>query len=579
MLAANVLPRLRRIAPGLDLFFNYRRENLRHDVQAGVSVAAVAVPVGIAYAQLAGFPPAIGLYSTILSMVAYALFGSSRQLMVGPDAATCALVAATLAPLAQGDSGKYEVLSVALTFLTGVFCILASRLKLGVLADFLSRPILTGFLNGIAVSIMLGQVGKLLGFTLDAQGVWALIVEIIQRLPNSHWPTLGVALGTFAVLTLSRRFLPRLPAVLVAMSVATLVVGLFGLQRHGVAVVGEVPAGLPHLMLPELRVPEIARLVFAAAGIALVSFSSATLTTRSFAAKNGYEVDTDRELAALGAANIGSALLGGFAISGADSRTATNDAAGGRTQFVSVVTAVTVGATLLFLTPALAFLPIAALGAVLVSAAMSLVDLKILRWLFRASRGEFALAIGTLFGVVVIGVIDAILIAVMMALLRFIRASARPRLQVLGRSQSEAGWYPVSLEQGLAVQPGVLLLRFDGPLVFFNAPHFKQEVLATVAHAPNVSWVVLDMLPVSKLDVTGITTLFELGNALHARGVRLTLAGRREELLAQAERRGIELADAERGRIFPTLKSALRAYRMLQAAPAVEAAPEVGSGA
>jgi len=579
MFKAGVLPRLRRIAPGLDLFFNYKRENLRYDVQAGVSVAAVAVPVGIAYAPLAGFPPAIGLYSTILSMVAYALFGSSRQLMVGPDAATCALVAATLAPLAQGDAGKYEVLSVALTFLTGVFCILASRLKLGVLADFLSRPILTGFLNGIAVSIMLGQVGKLLGFTLDAQGVWALILEIAQRLPNSHWPTLGVAIGTFAVLTLSRRYLPRLPAVLVAMSVATLVVGLLGLQRHGVAVVGEVPAGLPHLMLPELRVPEIARLVFAAAGIALVSFSSATLTTRSFAAKNGYEVDTDRELAALGAANIGSALLGGFAISGADSRTATNDSAGGRTQFVSVVTAVTVGATLLFLTPALAYLPIAALGAVLVSAAMSLVDLKMLRWLFRASRGEFALAIGTLFGVVVIGVIDAILIAVMMALLRFIRASARPRLQVLGRSQTEAGWYPVSLEQGLAVQPGVLLLRFDGPLVFFNAPHFKQEVLATVAHAPNVSWVVLDMLPVSKLDVTGITTLFELGTTLHARGVRLTLAGRREELLAQAERRGIELADAERGRIFPTLKSALRAYRILNPAPAVDAAPEAVSGA
>ncbi len=554
------MTRLERFAPGLAMLYAYNREDLRHDLRAGVSVAAVAVPVGIAYAQLAGFSPVVGLYSTILAMVAYALFGSSRQLIVGPDAATCALIAATLIPLAQGDEDKYATYSVALAFLTGLLCIAASRLRLGVLADFLSRPILSGFLNGIALAIIFGQIGKLFGFSLADDDFIGRVFEIVRKLPQTHLPTLAIALATFFVHTATRRYVPRLPAALVAMVVATLLVVLFKLPEHGVAVVGSVPAGLPHLVWPNLRGPEIAQLVLSAAGIALVSFSSATLTTRSFAAKNGYEVDTDRELAALGAANIGSALLGGFAISGADSRTATNDAAGGRTQLVSIVGALAVAATLLFLTTPLAYVPIAALGAVLVSAGLSLIDLSTLRWLFRVSKNEFALALGTLLGVLLVGVIHAILIAVTLALLRFIRLTARPGLFVLGHSKDVSGWREVALAEGLAMLPGVLALRFDGPLVFFNAPHFKHQVLTILGRADDVRWVVLDMLPVSRIDITGLTVLFELSRNLQARGMQLVLAGRVDNLSAQMQRRGISF-ESEHIRVCPTLNTALREYK------------------
>jgi high affinity sulfate transporter 1 len=553
------------------MLYAYKREDLRFDVQAGISVAAVAVPVGIAYSQLAGFSPVVGLYSTILGMVGYALFGSSRQLIVGPDAATCALVAATLLPLAHGDDGKYATYSVALTFLTGLFCIVASRLRLGVLADFLSRPILSGFLNGIALSIIFGQLGKLLGFSLTEDEFISRLIETVQRLPETHWPTLAIAVVTIASHWLTKRFLPRLPAVLVAMVVATLLVVLFRLDQHGVAVVGSVPAGLPHMALPRLRVPDITHLVFSAAGIALVSFSSATLTTRSFAVKNGYEVDTDRELAALGAANIGSALLGGFAISGADSRTATNDAAGGRTQLVSIVGAGAVAATLLFLTTPLAYVPTAALGAVLFYSGFSLIDLTTMRWLYRVSKNEFALAVVTLLGVLLIGVIDAILIAVLLALFRFIRLTARPKLFVLGHSEGVSGWRQVSLEEGLAVQPGVLVLRFDGPLVFFNAPHFKQQVLSTVSHAEGIHWLMLDMLPVTRIDITGLTVLFELNRSLRALGIQLALAGRIENLSEQMQRRGISF-ESEQITVYPTLNTAVREYRLTQIAQDVKPA-------
>ncbi len=560
-----VVARLHQFAPGLAMLTTYQREDLRHDVRAGISVAAVAVPVGIAYAQLAGFSPVVGLYSTILAMVAYAMFGSSKQLMVGPDAATCTLIAATLGPLAHGDPDTYAAYSIALTFLTGLFCVVASRLSLGVLADFLSRPILSGFLNGIAFSIMFGQVGKMLGFSLQSDDFIEQIFEIARRLPQTHWPTLAVALATLAIYLLAQRYVRKLPAVLVSMLAATALVVVFRLQDLGVAVVGTVPAGLPRLVWPDLRLPDIAQLVFSAGGIALVSFSSATLTTRSFAAKNGYDVDTDRELAALGAANIGSALLGGFAISGADSRTATNDAAGGRTQLAGIVCATAVAATLLFLTTPLAYVPIAGLGAVLVFAGLSLIDLATLRWLLRISKSEFVLAIVTLLGVLLVGVINAILFAVLLALLRFIRLTARPELVPLARTAGQSGWRPVSTEEAVSMQPGLIALRFDAPLVFFNAPHFKQQVQTYVSHVDGLRWVVLDMLPISRIDVTGLTILFELGRNLRSQGIQLVLAGRIEELTALTRRRSVTF-ERERIDLFPTLNTAVRDFKLHEAA-------------
>ncbi|HEU0017914.1 MAG TPA: SulP family inorganic anion transporter [Methyloceanibacter sp.] len=306
--------------------------------------------------------------------MAYAIFGTSRQLIVGPDAATCALVAASVAPLAAGDQATYASLSVMLALLTGVLCIAASFLRLGAIADFLSRPILVGFLNGVALSIILGQADKVFGFPVTEGGILPRLAEIVGKLDAIQGPTLAVALGTFLVISTMPRLVPQLPAALVGMVIAGAAVLLLDLPALGVKTVGHVPARLPELTLPRIDPTLLPTLMADAAGLALVSFSSLMLTARSFAAKNGYDIDADQDFAALGAANVASAVSQGFAVSGADSRTAMSDEAGGRTHAVGLVAAVAVTLVLLFFTSPLQYVPTAALGAVLIAAALSLID-------------------------------------------------------------------------------------------------------------------------------------------------------------------------------------------------------------
>ena len=310
---------LARMAPGLVKLFSYNfSEDFRHDLLAGLSVAAVALPVAFAYAQLAGFDPVVGLYSSILPLVAYAIFGTSRQLIVNPDAAVCAMIAAAVAPLAGGDSELYWSLSVAVTFLAGLYCIGASFLRLGVMADFLSKPILVGFLNGVAISICLGQIGKLLGFSIEAKRIIPQLIEIVGKLPQTQIPTLAVGAACMAVLIPLARFFPRLPAALITLIGAGIAAALLGLNQYGVAILGPVRAGLPPLRLPTFPQDDILSLLGSSAGLALVLFSSGMLTARSFASKGRYEIDADREFAAFGAANIASAISQGFAVTGAD---------------------------------------------------------------------------------------------------------------------------------------------------------------------------------------------------------------------------------------------------------------------
>ena len=310
--SANRTRRPTRIAPGLSAPLGYRfSEDFRHDAIAGLSVAAVALPVSIAYAQLAGFDPVVGLYSSILPLAAYAIFGTSRQLMVNPDAAACAMIAAAIAPLAGNSAELYLSLTTALTLLTGLFCIAASYFRLGALADFLSKPILVGFLNGVAISIFLGQIGKLLGFSVESSGIIPRLLEVLGKIPLIHGATLAVGLGSFALLFACLRWLPRLPAALVVLVVADAVTAGLQLDAQGVAVLGPVPTGLPQLRWPTVPLQDVPSLAADAAGLALVVFTSGTLTARSFAAKGGYRIDVDREFAAFGAANIPSALSQG----------------------------------------------------------------------------------------------------------------------------------------------------------------------------------------------------------------------------------------------------------------------------
>lgn len=521
---------LSRIAPGLPDLTHYDRANLPKDLTAGLSVTAVALPVGVAYAQLAGFKPEIGLYSSVLPLVAYALFGTSRQLIVGPDAATCALVAAAVAPLAAGNEALYLSLSMALAFLAGLFCVLAMFLRLGGLADFLSKPILVGFLNGIALSIALGQIGKVFGFAMAKEGILPRLFEFASKLGQTHWPTLAVGTAAVLVMLVSPRIIPRLPAALAAMIVTAVAVKLMGLEAAGVKTVGPVPAGLPAPHIPLFPPDLLPDLCTEAAGVALIAFSSMMLTARSFASKNRYEIDVDREFAALGAANIAAALWHGFAVSGADSRTAMSDAAGGRTRVTGLVSAAAVAGVLLFFTGPLQYVPIAALGAVLVKAACSLIDLKSLKKFWEIDRRELTLSVLATLGVATVGAIKAILVAVILALIRFVRLVSRPRVETLGVTPAVPGFHSVDRHPDAVTLPGLLLFRFNGPIVFFNAPFFKRSVLEAVETAgTGLKWFVLDMIPITMMDITGLQAAGDMIETLRARGIEFVPAGRETE--------------------------------------------------
>ena len=551
-----------RIAPGAQALLRYRfAEDFRHDLVAGISVAAVAVPVAVAYAQLAGFNPIVGLYSSVLPLVVYAIFGTSRQLMVNPDAATCAMIAAAITPLAAGDAELYLSLSITLTFLTGLVCIAASFFSLGALADFLSKPILTGFLNGIAISIFLGQVGKLFGFSIESQGIVPRLFEIFSKLPQTHLPTLAVGAGSFAVLFISLRLLPRVPAALVVLVVAGAAVALWTLDARGVAILGPLPAGLPTLHWPSFPLEDLPSLIAEAAGLALVLFTSGTLTARSFASRGGYLIDVDRELAAYGAANIASALSQGFAVTGADSRTAMGAASGGRTQVTGLVAAAMMAILLLFLTGPLQYVPIAALGAVLMFAAFSLFDVETLKKIWKVDRLEFGLAIVTMLGVVGVGAINGILIAVGLALARFVKQTARPRVEILGKVEGLPGFHSIERHGAAKTFPGLALFRFNAPLTFFNADYFKGQALAAAdAAGPELQWFVIDTIPISDIDISGLYAMRDVREALEVRGATLILAGRRTEFLNGLREIGLYQPEHEE-RIFPTLRQAMKAYR------------------
>ena len=556
-----------RIAPGLATLLQYKRSDLPHDILAGLSVAAVALPVGVAYAELAGFNPAVGLYSSILPLFAYAVFGTSRQLIVGPDAATCALVTAAVAPLASGDQNLYQSLSVTLALLAGVLCVGASFLRLGALADFLSKPLLVGFLNGVALSILLGQIGKIFGYSITSGGIVPRLLEFIGKLRLTHWPTLAVGLGTFLVLLIAPRLLRGVPPALLAMAAAAVAVRFLGLEGQGVKIVGEVPAGLPQLRIPHFPLAVVPSLLGDAAGLALVTFASMMLTSRSFASKNRYDIDADREFAALGIVNIASALSQGFAVSGADSRTAMSDATGGRTQVTGLVAASVITIVLLFFTGPLRYVPVAALGAVLVKAALSLVDIPALRTIWRIDRREFALSILASLGVVAVGSMQAVLVAVILALLRFIRLVSRPKFEVLGEVEGFPGFHAIERHPGSIITPGLTLLRFNGPIVFFNAPFFKRGVMAAAeAAGPSLRWIVLDMLPITLVDATGLYTVEEIADTLRERGVVLAAAGRQTEWRLWAESRKRAPSDRKVS-IYGDLGEVISAYRSAEVVP------------
>jgi high affinity sulfate transporter 1 len=538
----------------------YRREWLRSDLVAGLSVAAVALPIGIAYAQLAGFPPVVGIYSAILPAVAYALFGSSRQLIVNPDAAACAIVAAIVAPLAAGDATRYLDLSIALTFLTGLLCIAGGIAGFGVIADFLSRPILTGYLNGIALSIIVGQIATLFGFEVPSSGFFRTLAAVVSRLGETHVATFAVGLLLFVLLRFLMHRSPKMPAPLIAAALGIGMVYALGLERQGVAVVGAVPAGFPSPRIPSIGTSELWPLIVGACGIVLVSFCSMMTTARGFAAKNGYAIDVNQDMIALGVSDLASGFSRGFVVSGADSRTAVADSAGGKTQFTALVAAATMAAVLLFLTAPLAYLPTAALAAILVSSALGLFDVASLGRYYSVSRPEFWLSVVAMLGVMTVGVLQGVLIAVGLALLRLLRLASRPHDVVLGLVQEKGDVYSAIEEEGGKTIPGLIIYRFESSLLFFNADHFKDRVRAIIKDAnTRPRWVLFNAESVPVLDLTGADALEELHAELASQGIVLAVARSKGRFRMMLDRSGVT-EKIGREHLFPTVHAGAEAF-------------------
>ncbi len=524
-----------RWMPGLAVAATYRWAWLPHDLAAGVTLGALLVPVGLAYGALAGLPMA-GLYGSLLPLVAYALFGSSRQVVVGPDSAMAAIVAVAVAPLALGDPARLAALCALLGVMVGALCLLGGLLRLGFVANFLSKPVIVGFMHGIGVVILVSQLPKVLG--LKGQGETSLeqLVALVPQLGGIHGLSLAIGAGSFAVILLCKRYAPRIPGAVVALVASTLAVVWFDLEARGIAVIGQIPSGLPSLTWPVLSLADFDLLLPVAVAAALLSFSDTMVTARAFAARSRARIDADQELLAIGLANLASGVTQGLPISASDSRTAVAEAAGSRTQVTSIVAALVVAAAMTWLTPLVRYLPIAALGGILMAAAWGLFDFGEFARLWRFRGISLAGALVTLAGVVGLGIMEGILLGVLFSIVLLLRALAFPPDAVLGRAPS-GNWHdPAHRPEAVAV-PGLLVYRFSAPLFFANSLLFRDRVEALVAAAsPPPKAVIVDAGAIHDVDIMACEMLAELETDLAARNIRLLFGNVRDRVRRDVDR-------------------------------------------
>ena len=502
---------------------------LRTDVPAGLAVAAVALPSAIAYPAIAGLPPEVGIYSSILPLIAYAAFGSSRKLMTGPDAATMTMLAAALAAIAT--SADRVAAASAIAVVAGLFCLLARVLRLGIVASFLSRPILIGFMSGVSVSILVGQIGRFTGLKIKSDGLVPPLVELARRLGEVHWPSAVLGTVSLALLLLLRG--RRIPAPVIVVVLATALSALFDFAGMGIATVGPIPSGLPMPAWPDFTILPLRELLLSSAAVFLVSFGAGIVSARSFATLTGETVDPNRELVGFGAADIATGLFSGFPVTASDSRTAINLSAGGQTQLTGLAAAATLAATLIFLGDALKLLPVPALGAILAAAAIGLIDIKAMRELWRISRIELAFAMISMWGAISLGVLNGVGIAVVATLAYLIIKSMHPREAVLGRIPGREGFFKLHHFNAAKPIPGLCLVLVQGSLLFLNVDYVRERLLDIVRSAPGgARWLVVDASAIVQVDSTAAAMLIDLNDELAGLGVRLGLA----ELHAEARR-------------------------------------------
>lgn len=520
----------------------YRPSWIRYDVAAGLAVAAVGLPSAIAYPAIAGLPPETGIYASIAPMVAYAFLGPSQKLIVGPDAAIMTILAAAITTIMASAPPGVDRVTVAaiLSFGVGLFYLAAWVLRLGVLANFLSRPILTGFFTGISLSILVGQIKRVTGVDIDSDGLLRPVFELLQKAGSIHWPSLVLAVAMFALLQIVKAVRLPVPGPVVALIVATGLSAAFDFQGMGIAVVGDIPTGLPSLHLPRLAGLPLESLVLGSAAIFLVSFGSGIITARSFGAIGGYEVEPNRELVGFGAANLAAGFIGAIPVSSSDSRTAVNLNVGGRSQIVSIVAAATLLAALLFLSPALRIIPIPVLGAILVATAISLIDLPALRQLWRISRMEFLFALIALAGPIGLGVLNGVLIAIGATFLYILRKTMFPRDAMLGRVPGRDGFYKLHHTPEARPVPGLAICLIQGSMLFFNTDYVESRLLAIARGLPaGTKWLLIDASATPSIDSSAAAMLVELCGELRERGICLGLADLHAEARAMLERAGV----------------------------------------
>ena len=558
------LARLTRFAPGLAQARTYERAWLRGDTIGGITVAAYLVPQVMAYAGLAGLPPVTGLWAIIPALALYAVFGSSPQLSVGPESTTALMAATVVAPLAAGNPGRYAELAAALALIVGVLSLAAWAMRLGFVADLLSQPTLVGYMTGVALIMMVGQLQKASGVPVHGDTFFAEVRSFVTGVDDLHPATLGLAAITLAFLLVLHWKLPRVPGPLLAVLLATLAVSLFDLDAHGIAVVGPVPSGLPTPSIPSAG--DLRDILLPAVGVLLVGYTDVVLTARAFAARSGATIDANQELLAVGTTNIGAGLFRGFPVSSSASRTAIGDASGARTQMHSLVALVSVVTVLLFLGPLLARFPTASLGAIVIYAAVRLIDVRGFRRLAAFRRSELLLAAAACVGVLLFDILYGILLAIGLSVVDLLARVARPHDAILGRIPGLAGMHDIDDYPDAELVRGLVVYRYDSPLFFANAQDFKHRALASIDASPtDVDWFVLNAEANVDVDITAIDALEELRSTLAGRGIVFALARVKQDLMQQLHAAGF--ADQiGRDRIFPTLPTALAGYEEWQRA-------------
>lgn len=542
----------------LPIMSGYRPAWLGPDIIAGVTLAAVAIPECMGYTKIVGTPVVTGLYTILLPIAAFALFGSSRHLVVGADSATAAILFAGLTGLAQPNSPQWLALASTSALLTAAMLLLARLVRLGFLADFLSRTVLVGFLSGVGITLLVGQLPDMLGLTVGSRDFIPRLLAILQALPRTHVPTLGMALVVLAVILFLDHFAKLIPGSLLAVVLAIAVTWAFRLDQHGIAVVGRVQPGLPAFGLPRVPIPDVTKLIATSASMFLVIVAQSAATSRSFAQKHGESFNENRDLVGLGLANALAGFSSTFVVNGSPTKTAVVEAAGGRTQVSQLTTAVVTLAVLLFATGLIARLPNAALAAIVFLIGAKLIDLRGLRQIFRLRKVTFAVAVGTILAVVFLGVERGIFLAIVLSVLDRLQREYHPKDIVL--TLSDGHWRACKADPGVESEPGLIIYRFEASLFFANADYFAARVLALIKGAPHpVTWFVLDLVSMSDIDYTGGLTLAATLTRLQQDGITVALT-QAEDIRGELDRHGVsDRIGADH--IFETVQAALDAFQ------------------